>query len=88
MLSWRDHPVMDDGLSLVDAIREGDHEEARFLSGRVLELAGESGLDGVVAAVSALTPCLDGSQGRVAPTQMALASLNLLGALLQVQYGF
>ncbi|KAF1009203.1 MAG: hypothetical protein GAK28_00836 [Luteibacter sp.] len=86
MLSWRNHPVMDDGLSLVDAVRAGDHEEARFLSGRVLEQAEEAGFDHVASAVLALAPCVDGSAGRLAPT--GLASLNLLAALLDVQTGF
>lgn len=85
MLSWQNHPVMDDGLSLVDAVRTGDHEEARFLSGRVLEQAEEAGLEAVASAVLALAPCVDGRGGTLAPT--SLASLNLLAALLDIQYG-
>ncbi|MET0937180.1 MAG: hypothetical protein ABWX83_14390 [Luteibacter sp.] len=85
MLSLNHHPLLDDGLALVDAVREGDFEEARFLSGRVLVRAEDEGFDAVAAAVLALAPCLDGSAGRLAPTP--LASLSLLGALIEVQYG-
>ena len=85
MLSLNTHPLLDDGLALVDAVRDGDFEEARFLSGRMLVLAEEEGCEAVASAVLGLAPCLDGSAGRLAPTP--LASLSLLGALLDLQYG-
>ncbi|MDF3981604.1 hypothetical protein P3W24_06460 [Luteibacter sp. PPL201] len=79
---------MDDGLSLVDALREGDHEEARFLSARVLDVAENDGLTEVVSAVRSLHACLEPVAGSANPMQRTLASLTLLGALLRIQYGF